>query len=376
MSQSAPDVIVIGGGVIGCAVAYGLRRAGASVTLVERSRIGAESSSAAAGILAPRVHATTSAIFELALASHRLFPDLVATARDDTGMDAELVRSGVLDLAYDGTAVASLHEKVRWLRELGHDVRWLDDKQCQSLEPGLAPEVRGGFFDADAYHINPARFTQALGQAAGRRGVEIRLGTEVVGIRFEGARATHVQTTGGEIAAGHVVLATGAWMGEWGARLNLAIPVFPAKGQIMTVYAAPLPLRKIVFGLEAYLLPRVDGTVVVGATVERAGFDRSLTVEGMAWLLKSVSALCPALAGAAFDHAWTGFRPGSPDELPIVGPAPGWANVTLATGHFRNGIMLAPITAELLTKLVLHEERDALLAPLDPARFQTERRLA
>jgi glycine oxidase len=374
MTTPSPDVVVVGGGVIGCAIAYALVNQGASVTVVERSRVGAESSSAAAGILAPRVHATEPEIFDLAMASHQRFPGLVDAIRADTSLDAEYVRSGVFDLAYDENREAELKRKVDWLHSAGHHVSWLDARQTLELEAALSPDIRGGFYDEDAYHINPIRFTQALGQAAARRGVRFQLGAEALGLRRDGARATSVQTTAGDVTGGHVVLATGAWTSLCAAWVQAPIPVFPAKGQILTVYAVPPPIRTIVFGLDAYLLPRVDGTIVVGATVERVGFDKSLTVEGMAWLLDMVGSLCPALRQAPIDRAWTGLRPGSPDDLPIddlpiVGPAPGWENVTLATGHFRNGIMLAPITADLVAGLVLREESSPLLAPLAPSRF-------
>jgi len=369
MSRTSADVTVIGGGVIGCAIAYALSRNGAQVTVIERSRIGAESSSAAAGILAPRVHATAEHMFELALASHSLFPSLVEELRSESNLDSEYVRSGVLDLAHDDAAEQMLREKAQWLGQAGHDVRWLDPAHVHEMEPAVSLDIRGAFYDPDAYHINPSRFTQALGQAAARRGVQFQIGVEALGLHCEGAHAAGVSTTAGDVATSHVVLATGAWMARSGTWIDSPIPVFPAKGQILTVYAVPPPISSVVFGLDAYLLPRVDGTVVVGATVEQVGFDRSLTVGGMSWLLNVVGELCPALAGARFDRAWTGLRPGSPDELPIVGPAPGWDNVTLATGHFRNGIMLAPITGELVAKLILREELDPLLNPFSPSRF-------
>jgi glycine oxidase len=369
MTGPSPDVVVVGGGVIGCAIAYALVAEGATVDVIERSHVGAESSSAAAGILAPRVHATEPEVFELAMASHRRFPSLVDAVRSDTSLDPEYVRSGVLDLAYEETREAELKPKIDWLRRAGHSVRWLDAPEALQLEPALHPNIRGGFYDEDAYHINPIRFTQALGQAAARRGARFHLGTDVLGLRRDGARATHVQTTGGDQVAGHVVLATGAWAGVYAEWVRAPIPVFPAKGQILTVYAAPPPLRSVVFGLDAYLLPRVDGTVVCGATVERVGFDKSLTVDGMAWLLEMVKALCPTLERAPIDRVWTGLRPGSPDDMPIVGLAPGWENVILATGHFRNGIMLAPVTADLVAGLIMREESSPLLGPLSPSRF-------
>jgi glycine oxidase len=361
---------VVGGGVIGCSIAYALSIEGLRVTVLERARVAAESSGAAAGILAPRVHATAEHMFPLALASHARFPGLVDALRAETGLDVEYVRSGVLDLAHDDSSEEALRDKVSWLRSDGHDVRWLGREESLAREPALNPEIRGAFYDEDAYHINPGRFTHALALAAARRGVDFRLGSEAIGLRGARGYVEAVQTATEEVAAGQVVLATGAWMASSGRWVGAEIPVFPVKGQILTIYTVPPPLRSIVFGRGSYLFPRVDGTMVVGATYERVGFDKSLTAGALGQLFGVIPALCPALANATFDRAWAGLRPGSADEIPIVGAAPGWENITVAAGHFRNGIMLAPVTAALVADLIVRRRADPLLRPLAPDRFR------
>ena len=367
--KSSTDVVVVGGGIIGSGIALALASRGASVTVLERAGIAAEASSAAAGILAPRVHATMEHMFPLALASHARFPAVVEALRATTGMDVEYVRSGALDLAFEEAGEEALRDKVQWLRAAGHDVQWLSREETLAREPALAPDVRGAFFDADAYQVNPIRLTHATAQAAARRGARFELGVEVIGLDYEGDRATAVRTTTGRVEAGHVVLAAGAWMGHYGSWTPRPVPVFPVKGQILTLYAVPPPIRTVVFGRARYLLPRVDGTVVVGATYEPVGFDKTLTAKGIGGLLGAIPSLCPALADARIDRTWAGLRPGSADELPIIGPAPETANVTLAAGHFRNGIMLAPITWELVADLILAGRTDPLLDPLSPSRF-------
>jgi len=369
LSERAADFAIVGGGAIGCGIAHALALEGARVVVLERSRVAAEASGAAAGILAPRVHATAPGMFELAMASHRLFPELTNALKEETQLDPEYVRSGVLDLAHDEDDERALRAKVADQVRNGHAVQWLDAAEVHAREPALARDTRGAYFDADAYHIHPARFTQALAQAAARRGARVRVGVEAHGIRRTGSRAIAVRTNDGDVAADHVILASGAWMAACGDWIDVHVPVYPARGQILTVCAVPPPIRCVVFGADAYLLPRVDGTVVVGATVERAGFDKSLTAGGLGWLFGVLDKLCPALSAAPFDRAWAGLRPGSPDELPIVGMAPGWDNVTIATGHFRNGIMLTPITARLVARHLLHGVEDPLLAPLSPQRF-------
>ncbi len=370
MTSSSADVVVVGGGIIGCAAARALATEGMKVTVLERSRVGAESSGAAAGILAPRVHATEGALFPLAMASHARFGPLVADLREETGLDVEFARSGVYDLAHSEAAEELLRDKVRWLRELGHDVAWRDREAVLADEPAISPELRGAFFDADAFHVNPLRLTNAISQSAARRGVRFHFGLDVTGMVGKSGRVLAVRTTAGDFAADRIVVAAGAWSSRFGDWLGLDIPVFPARGQILTVAAVPPPLRAVVFGLDAYLLPRLDGTVVVGATVEQAGYDKTTTAAGVAWLLNSLAALCPALANAPIDRIWTGLRPGSPDDLPIIGQAPGWENVTIATGHHRNGIMLTPITMQIVADLVLRGKTDiAGASDVTPHRF-------
>lgn len=369
MSGPSPDVVIVGGGAIGCAIAWSLAGEGARVRVLERSGIASESSGAAAGILAPRIHATDAALFPLALESHRRLPALTETLREEAGVDVEYVRSGVLELAHDEDGEQRLQAKTRRLQQDGHQVQWLEANEVLAQEPQLAADIRGALYDPDAFQIHPPRFTQALARAAAHRGVEFCVGTAALGLHRTGRVATSVRTSAGDVAAGHVVLAPGAWASAWSQVLGFDLPVFPARGQILALACVAAPMRRVVYGRGVYLLPRRDGTIVVGATDERAGFDKSLTPAGLAWLLSAAPAVCPALAHARFDRAWTGLRPGSSDELPIVGPAPGWQNVTIATGHYRNGIMLAPVTAAIVADFVLRGETALPAAPWDPARF-------
>lgn len=364
-----PDVLVVGGGAIGCAIAWSLAGEGARVRVLERSGIASESSGAAAGILAPRIHATDAALFPLALESHRRLPALTEALREEAGIDVEYVRTGVLELAHDQGGEQTLRTKAQRLQQDGHEVQWLAASDVLAQEPKLAPDVRGALCDPDGFQIHPARFTQALARAAAHLGAEFCVGTTALAINRHGTVATGLRTSGGDVTAGHVVLAPGAWANAWSQELGFDLPVFPARGQILALACVAAPVRRVVYGRGIYLLSRRDGTVVVGATDERAGFDKSLTPGGVAWLLSTAPAICPDLANARFDRAWAGLRPGSSDELPIVGPVPGWDNVTIATGHYRNGIMLAPVTAAMVTDFVLRGETALPAVPWDPGRF-------
>lgn len=369
MSQSSSDVVVIGGGVIGCAIAYRLASDGARVTVLERTGIAAESSGAAAGILSPRMNVPEPELHTLALLSEEMFPALVDALLDETGVDTEYLRSGGLEVAYDEGAELRLRDKARAIAAGGHAVEWLEPDAVRAQEPHLDPTMRGAFWDPGAMQIHPTRFTHALSQAAARRAVRFEFGAEAIGLESATGRATAVRTTTGSYPAGHVVIAAGAWSGHWAATLGRQLPVFPARGQIMSLIATPTPVRSIVYGHGVYLLPRADGTTVLGATYERVGFDKSLTAGGVGRLLTQAAELVPELASARFQEAWTGLRPGSGDELPIIGRVPGWENVTVATGHYREGIMLAPITASIIADLVLGRESDAPYTHLQPGRF-------
>jgi len=201
--EANPDFVIIGAGVIGCAIADRLASEGASVTVVERGRIAAESSGAAAGILAPPIHATAEHLFDLANSSHSMFPALAAQLRDETGLDVEYQRTGALELARDEAGEENLRDKVRWLQEGGHGVKWIDGAETLQMEPGLDTGVLGALYDEDGYQIRPGRFNEALAQAAGRRGVRFELNTEVIGIDGGRPRATAVKTARGTISTGH-----------------------------------------------------------------------------------------------------------------------------------------------------------------------------
>lgn len=368
MSRNS-EVIIVGAGVIGCAIAYALARERVRVTVLERSGIAAESSGAAAGILSPRMNVTEPELYSLALVSEQQFAPLVQLLQEETGLDPEYLRSGGLEVAYDEAGEQALRNKAQTVSSTGQRVEWLDADAVRTLEPRLDPTLRGGVQDPGAMQIHPTRFTHALAQAAARRGVRFEFGADAQAIERIGSRASSVKATTGDFSADHVVMAAGAWAGHWAPTLGVQIPVFPVRGQIMSLIATPTPVRAIVYGHGVYLLPRADGTTVLGATYERVGFDKSLTAGAIGRLLTNGTALVPSLENARFDRAWTGLRPGSGDELPIIGPVPGWENVSLATGHYREGVMLAPLTASIITDLILGRESDFPSSHLQPSRF-------
>ncbi len=361
------DAVVVGGGVIGCAIAWALAREGLAVVVVERDRIGAHASGAAAGMLAPLAESEgEGALFRAGVAALELFPAFVAEARELSGIDPQLVPSGVLRVAGARESDA-LAARARALAPFG--VEWLSADLARKREPRLAPDVAGALWSPREAHVDPALLTRALGAAAARRGARFELGADAVGLLRDGERVCGVRLRDGVVGAAEVVLCTGAWTRFWEDATGASLPVEPVRGQILALESREPAPRAIVWGDDAYLVPRTSGALVVGATVERAGFDVRVTAEGVASLLRGATALLPDLAQASFLRAWAGLRPGTPDALPLVGRVPRVRGLSVAAGHHRNGILLAPVTALWLADLLLRGRLPDAAAPFDPARF-------
>ena len=364
------DVIVVGGGVVGCAVAYALARERLSVVLLEAEDIASGASGAAAGMLAPVSEAASPGpLLRLGLESLALFPALVAEVRERSGIDPELERSGCLRVAASEEEARAFRARDRALPSL--DLEWLDTETVRRLEPSLAPEIHGALLSPHEGHVRSSLLARALALAAVSLGADLRLGTPVRGLLRDGARVHGVETMAGRVEGATVVLCTGmeaaqspAWLGRTGT-----LPIAPVRGQILSLAPRPPGLRMIVWGGSTYLVPRRDGSVVVGATEERAVFDHRVTAAGVAQLLGDAIRLVPALDDATFAGAWAGLRPATPDQLPMVGPWPGVDGLLLAAGHYRNGVLLAPLTAQLIAGLVLGKGMPEDAAPLRPERF-------
>jgi len=360
------DVIIVGGGVIGCAIAYHLAQAGVQVTLFERGEIGGEASGEAAGMLRPLDESLErGALVDLCLASLRLFGPLADTLREETGIDIEYLCSGILRVALTDDEARRLHHLVERTQGL---LEWADPEALRTLEPRLAP-ARGGFYFPHLHQVNAGRFTQALAQAATARGALLRQGVGVTGLLTNGSRVTGVRSSEGKAAAAHVVLAAGPWTATFGRQLGAALSVRPVRGQMLAF--ASSPVRNIVFWEgQSFLLPKANGLLFVGSTAEEVGFRKNTTGKALAGLRRMATTLVPSLAYTEVASTWAGLRPASPDGLPILGPVPGWEGVNVASGHFRKGILLAPITGQLIAQQLTRGETEIPLEPFfTPARF-------
>lgn len=366
--MSGPRVIVAGGGVIGCAIAYYLSRGGAEVILLEREEVAAGASGAAAGMLAPLAEAPEDDPFHaLCLRSFERFPALVEMLRAETGIDPQFVRSGILRIPSDRHEARAMEAAAaRWQR---FDVQWLSAREALRREPALHPRLPGALYSPHEGHVFSPSLTRAYAQAACRHGASLFTGRPVTGLVRQSERVTGVLTPEGAIHGDWVVLAAGPWTGFLAEHAGLTVPLVPVRGQILALAAPAGGLRHIVWGAGAYLVPKLEGSIVVGATEELVGFDRRTTAAGLAGLLAAAPQLVPALAEATFLRAWAGLRPATPDRWPVIGPCPGVEGLIVAAGHYRNGVLLSPITGEAVAQIVLAGKVAEWLAPFSPARF-------
>ena len=364
------DVAIVGGGIMGCAIALRLAARGLGVTVIERGIPGAEASSAAAGILGPQMEADAPGpLLDLGLRSRALYPELAAELRDATGIDVGYVKSGVLALALDGAGAAELTARRAWQTARGLRAEPLSAEAVRALEPGLGPDVRGALRFSDDAQVNARELARAFSQAAAVAGARFLQGRYVRRVVVQGGVAQGVELDGEVLSAGAVVVAAGSWSGlVEGAGVPPTV-VRPARGQLVSIETRPPQFRHVlsVHG-RGYLVPRRDGTVLAGSTVEMVGFRKEVTVGGLEQILGLARTLVPGLSDAPVTGTWSNFRPYTEDHLPVLGQTP-VRGLILATGHFRNGILLAPVTAEAIAELVANGACSLDLSPFSVTRF-------
>ena len=368
MQQSAADVLVIGGGVIGCAVAFELAEAGARVRVLEGRRTGGGASQASAGVLAPYVEGHDSKVLRaLGRRSLDLYATFVARAVERSGRPVEFARCGTLEVAVTESDAVRLHRARKMIAAEGVTGKWLEDRALLEAEPALHPGVLGALRIPSHAYVNVPALTAALEAAAVERGAEVMTGVAATSIAPDAAGLV-VQTSSGAYHASQVVLAAGAWAAALAPAGADPMPVRPVRGQLLYLATPPGTLRHVVWASDVYLVPWADGTVLVGATSEDVGFDERATAGGVSQLLHAATALVPALADATFVEARSGLRPGSPDDLPYLGRSEILPGLIYACGHYRNGALLAPLTATLVRQLVQGDVTDEALAAVAPAR--------
>jgi glycine oxidase len=364
------DVAIAGGGLIGGSIALELARAGLHVGLFERQTPGQEASWAGAGILSPAPeNAAMVSLVPLARASMSLYPDFVQNVEEISGQNAGYRPKGTLQALFSATAREELSTIIALHHGLGLKAEPLSAQDARELEPALSDEVEAAVLRPDEASVDNRALASAIFEAARRSGVQIFEGARVNAIWRESARCAGLYVDGEKIAAQWTAIAAGCFSAQIEGAATIA-PVRPAKGQMIALRADDVQIERVLWSENIYLVPRDDGRILVGATVEHVGFDKNVTAGGLEKLLRAAIELAPSLANARVVETWAGLRPDSPDHLPILGPAD-LDGLLVATGHFREGILLTPITARLMREWITERRVSVDWERFSPLRFQS-----
>jgi len=350
-------VAIIGGGVIGCLTALFLHRLGARPIIIERGQVGRESSWAGAGILCP-IHPWLypDSLTHFVEASIALYPDLSRDLMMMTGQSIQWRKSGLLVPFFADDRVQHKQQAIDWSERFGWQLDVLDSGATRQAEPSLSETVEGSLLWPAVGQVRNPRLLQACRAALELLDVEIREQCEVTGISEVNGRVNGLtMADGSQLDADAVLLAAGSWSGELCKQWGLQLPVKPVKGQIVLLKDKPGKMTHIIKHDDAYFVPRVDGRVLVGASMEHVGFQRGTSDEVINDLMQAAERIVPGFSGAEVEHQWMGFRPGTPDGLPLLGPVPGHDGLWVSTGHYRNGVVLAPGTADIMSRWITGE---------------------
>jgi len=358
------DVVIIGGGVIGASIAHSLVKQQQRVLLVEKNQLGQEASAAAGGILAVASGSSKRGpMYQLKRASQELYPALIEELEERTGIDLEYQTVGVLELIRTDIDEKKYRKLYELRQEQGYPATWLSAAEVHRLEPALAADVRGAVHFPSDHHLHNGKLAEAWVKAAALCGATIQTGAIVIEARRANGKVTAVRIGDEWITVGTIVIAAGSWSREVGEIFGLTIPVEPAKGQMIAIRSTQL--RHVVSWDDHYLVPRKNGELIIGSTVEFIGHDKEVTLAAIQDFIHKSEALVPGISKAPLSRFWAGLRPYSPTRRPILCRAPGLENVVIATGHHRNGILLAPITGQLISELITTGQPSMSLEPFD-----------
>lgn len=374
MSGSRQRVAVVGGGVVGLSVAWRLARESLPVVIFETGQTGRGAGRVAAGMVAPisEYGFEDDVFLELGAESFRLYPEYLSTLREDSGTEVDIDGRGTLAVAVRRDDVEAMRRVYDFRARRGLPVEWLSGSAAREFEPLLSPRVTAGMWTADDCHIDTHRLLDALVAACRTRGVEIRENEAVIGVATRHGRVVGVETANGVTEVDTVVVAAGCRSSDIaGIPESATPPVRPVKGQIVVLRAAPeCDVRHVIRAPEAYIVPKSDGRLLVGATQEEMGFDETPTAGPVMRLIERAWEVVPAIYECAFESVEVGLRPGSRDHLPIIGPTE-VDGLHFATGHFRHGILLSPVTAEAICEGVTKGSYPASVKAFFPERFSS-----
>ncbi len=368
-----PEVLIIGGGVIGLSLARELNKQGVKrISVIEKGRCGEEASWAAGGMLGPQAESNDGGIFfDFCSASRDLYPQLAADLIDETGIDIELEQSGTMYLAFTDADVKELNERFEWQRRAGLAVERLSAEDARRAEPFISPDVREALYFRNDWQVENRRLLLALKTYAERNHFDIRESTHVEALMVENGRVCGVETGRDIIRADKTIVATGAWtslikVGD----ADLPLRIEPVRGQIITFQTAKRLFQRVIYSRRGYVVPRTDGRLLAGSTSENVGFDKNVTKDAAAGLRDIACEIAPSIAGLAVTDHWAGLRPVASDELPVIGEFSGIRDLVVATAHYRNGILLAPMTAKVVCEHVHSGGTSKFLAAFGPDRFR------
>lgn len=366
------DVLIIGAGVIGLSIARELKREEISkITILERGEIGRESSYAAAGMLAP--NAETDKIddfFHFCNRSNQLYPHFSEELLNETGIDIELERSGTFYLALRDADVEEIRQRYEWQKSAGLNVERLSAAEIRQAEPFISPDVREGLFFPGDWQVENRKLIAALTKYAELNDINIVTNAEVKSLLKDGEKVVGAETNSGKYFADKIILTTGAWTSLI-AVPGLKLPyVKPIRGQILSYQTVKRLFFHVVYSPRGYIVPRLDGKIVAGATVEDVGFENQTTEAGINYICENAAEIAPNLANLEISEKWSGLRPFAADGLPILGGFPQAKNLYIATAHYRNGILLTPLTAQIMAEKITGDGDSEYLNVFSPNRFQ------
>jgi glycine oxidase len=368
IDKHSADVVIIGGGVIGLTIARSLAQRGVQdVCLIERASLGTEASFAAAGMLLPQVEAATKDdLFTLACRSRDAYASFAAALYDETGIDVELDTTGTLYLALTEDDQEEIEKGYYFQHRAGLPVELLSATAARELEPCISSSTFGALLFPQDIQVENRLLLCALKNSVADLGVTVLIETNVDSLIIERNRLTGVHTSRGVVNCSTAVVAAGTWSGFI---KHVQPPIEPVRGQMVCLETKPHLTRHILFSRRGYLVPRRDGRLLAGSTSEEAGFAKNVTAGGISKILQSAHEISPATSNLPIVDTWAGLRPRSPDGLPVLGPCVEIDGLFYATGHYRNGILLAPITGELISEAIVEGFTSPLLAPFSPERF-------
>jgi glycine oxidase len=367
MSERSSDVLIVGGGAIGLSVAYYCALERLSVTVLDRGPLGRESSWAGAGIIPAARSATAQSPYAKLLGmSSEMYPQLSADLREETGIDNGYVKCGGLEVGFDERDAHALRSAAGHYSKEGIAWNPLTQAQTRELEPALTGTFHIAYHIPEMAQVRNPRHVKALAAACARRGVWLKTGLLACGFAIDGDRVIGIRTPDATLAAANIVVTAGAWSGGLLQSIGVGLPVKPIRGQIALMTTDTPLLRRVVMLGKEYLVPRLDGRVLVGSTEEDVGFDCRPTPAGIGGLLATAISICPALGAAHLERTWAGLRPGSPDSKPFIGPVPGYRGLFVAAGHYRAGLQLSPVTGLVVKQLIVGQ---SISVPLDAFRL-------